>query len=72
MQGRVKAYNEDRAFGFIVGEDGQDYFFHLSNWKSVVPILRGCIVSFAPGEQKKEKWPKKDVPVIRQIKNLNL
>lgn len=53
MQGRVKAYNEDRAFGFIMGEDGQDYFFHLSSWKSVAPILRGCEVSFCPGESEK-------------------
>ena len=53
MQGRVKAYNEDRAFGFIMGEDGQDYFFHLSSWKSVAPILRGSLVTFTPGTLEK-------------------
>lgn len=62
MQGRVKAYNEDRAFGFIVGEDGQDYFFHLSNWKSVAPILRGCVVLFAPEETEKGKVAKEVCP----------
>ena len=30
MQGIVKEYNRDRGFGFITGEDGDDYFVHLS------------------------------------------
>ena len=30
MQGTVKEYNRDRGFGFITGEDGDDYFVHLS------------------------------------------
>ena len=30
MQGTVKEYNRDRGFGFITGEDEDDYFVHLS------------------------------------------
>jgi len=30
MQGIVKEYNRDRGFGFIIGEDGNSYFVHLS------------------------------------------
>tara|TARA_B100001167_G_C16759893_1_gene300787 strand:- start:1341 stop:1541 length:201 start_codon:yes stop_codon:yes gene_type:complete len=30
MQGKVKEYNRDRGFGFITGEDGDDYFVHIS------------------------------------------
>ena len=30
MQGTVKEYNRDRGFGFITGEDKDDYFVHLS------------------------------------------
>ena len=30
MQGKVKEYNRDRGFGFIIGEDGDDYFVHIS------------------------------------------
>lgn len=53
MQGRVKTYNEDRAFGFIIGEDGHDYFFHLSEWKSVAPVLRGTSLVFTPNTAEK-------------------
>ena len=29
-KGIVKEYNPDRGFGFIQGEDGEDYFLHVS------------------------------------------
>jgi|TARA_B100001996_G_scaffold362923_1_gene330800 CspA family cold shock protein len=28
MNGIVKEYNKQRGFGFISGEDGEDYFVH--------------------------------------------
>lgn len=31
MRGHIKTIVEDRGFGFITGEDGNDYFFHHSN-----------------------------------------
>lgn len=31
MQGSVKFYNEKKGYGFIKGDDGKDYFFHVSN-----------------------------------------
>jgi CspA family cold shock protein len=30
MDGKVKRFNELRGYGFITGEDGEDYFFHYS------------------------------------------
>ena len=30
MEGTVKWYNLKKGYGFIKGEDGQDYFVHLS------------------------------------------
>ena len=33
MQGRIKNYNKERGFGFIQATDGNDYFFHISNYK---------------------------------------
>lgn len=30
MNGSVKFYNTEKAYGFVTGEDGQDYFFHRS------------------------------------------
>ena len=29
-KGIVKEYDPDRGFGFIQGEDGEDYFLHVS------------------------------------------
>lgn len=31
MKGKVKFFNEQKGFGFIVGEDGLDYFVHVSD-----------------------------------------
>lgn len=30
MEGVVKWYNEKKGFGFIVGEDNNEYFIHVS------------------------------------------
>ena len=30
MIGTVKEYDRDRGFGFIAGNDGDDYFVHVS------------------------------------------
>jgi CspA family cold shock protein len=40
--GRVVRVRDDRGFGFIQGDDGQDYFFHVT---SVV----GDPAAIAPG-----------------------
>lgn len=31
MEGTVKWFNKDKGFGFIAGEDGNDYFAHISS-----------------------------------------
>lgn len=31
MQGTVKWFNPHKGYGFITGEDGNDYFAHYSN-----------------------------------------
>ena len=28
QNGKIKFYNKARKFGFIAGDDGNDYFFH--------------------------------------------
>lgn len=46
MRGRVKTVNEEREFGFIIGEDGNEYFFHFSNVISVDFPTKNSIVEF--------------------------
>jgi len=33
MKGKVKFFNRPKAFGFIAGEDGKEYFVHESGIK---------------------------------------
>jgi len=30
MKGKVKFFNHEKEFGFIIGDDGKDYFVHKS------------------------------------------
>lgn len=30
MEGRVKWFDDRKGYGFILGEDGKDYFVHMS------------------------------------------
>lgn len=46
MKGRIKMYNSSRGFGFIAAEDENDYFFHISDVKTIVDIARGMLVTF--------------------------
>ena len=32
MKGTVKFFNEGKGFGFIAGEDGKEYFVHISGF----------------------------------------
>lgn len=46
MTGRIKMFNKDKGFGFILGDDGVDYFFHISSVNSFDDLTRGTYVSF--------------------------
>jgi len=48
MEGKVKFYNDKRGYGFIVGEDEKDYFFHVSAVKTNQPLDEGQAVEFEP------------------------
>lgn len=58
MTGRVKMYNEDKGYGFIVGEDGSDYFVHASAVSGTEPLYRGANVTFNPSENERGKIAK--------------
>ena len=53
MVGRYKYFNEEKGFGFITGEDGRDYFAHISEVKSVQLPYRGATAEFTPAENGK-------------------
>ena len=40
MDGLIKWYNNNKGFGFIVGKDNKDYFFHVSKGSDVGLDLR--------------------------------
>lgn len=55
MRGRIKRFIEDKGYGFITGEDGQDYFFHISQVRDMVEIKNWMIVNFDIIDGKKGK-----------------
>ncbi|RUA07161.1 MAG: cold-shock protein [Fusobacteria bacterium] len=48
LKGTVKWFNEEKGFGFIQGEDGNDYFVHFSqiNKEGFKTLKEGEEVSF--------------------------
>jgi len=46
MEGVVKFFNPIKSFGFITGDDGTDYFVHMSGLQPGVMIREGDKVTF--------------------------
>lgn len=55
MIGRIKMYNEDRNFGYILGENEENYFFHISEFRETIVPDREQVVSFNEGVNNKGK-----------------
>lgn len=53
MQGRVKFFSKEKGYGFIVSEQNNDYFYHVSEVKDFRLVEFGDIVEFTPTEGKK-------------------
>lgn len=54
MNGRIKSVMVSKSFGFIYGEDGQEYFFHTSGCIADFNSLKsGQKVTFEPTESPK-------------------
>ena len=59
MTGTIKALRFDRLFGFIRGDDGQDYFFHQEDVDGSFEVLqRGDPVGFMPMTPPPRKGPR--------------
>lgn len=52
IKGTVKWYSPKRKYGFIQGEDGEDYFVHKNSIKESM-IYEQDIVSFIPSENER-------------------
>lgn len=46
MNGTVKFFNNMKGFGFIIGEDGKEYFIHQTGLKDGVSLNENDSVSF--------------------------
>ena len=68
MKGRIKMFNNDKGFGFITGEDNNDYFAHISNFTASQDIHIGLQVEFETNENDKGKFATK-INVIENKKS---
>ncbi len=46
MKGTVKFFNEQKGFGFVSGEDGNEYFVHISGLADNVRLQENDPVTF--------------------------
>lgn len=53
MEGRVIKYFNEKGYGFIKDEKGDNRFFHVSNIKSMNQISSGRLVEFIPSNNEK-------------------
>lgn len=66
MQGRIKHYNTEKGFGFIIGEDSKDYFFHVSSFKASILPSQGMELYFKPGRNDKG-FVADDITVVQNV-----
>jgi len=56
MKGKVKFFNESKGFGFLIGEDGKEYFVHSTGLVGTSSLGKDDEVTFEV--EQGEKGPK--------------
>ena len=59
MEGTVKWFNARKGFGFIQGEDGEDYFVHSSALPEGTELRENDRVTFEPATTDRGKQAQK-------------
>lgn len=56
MQGQIKFFKENKGYGFIAGDDQNDYFFHISSVVDTEHVpKKGETIEFKPSRNEKGK-----------------
>ncbi|MFA5142393.1 MAG: cold shock domain-containing protein [Candidatus Woesearchaeota archaeon] len=53
MEGSVKWYNKQKGYGFVIGEDGKEYFVHHTSLARGSFLRENDRVSFEPAENER-------------------
>lgn len=64
MNGRVKFFNDAKGFGFILAEDGKEYFVHITSVTKGTRLEDGQDVTFEVGNGPRGPVAK-DVELVR-------
>ncbi|MBI2666292.1 cold shock domain-containing protein [Candidatus Woesearchaeota archaeon] len=65
MEGKVKFFNRTKGFGFIVGDDGRDYFVHHSALNRGTFLRENDKVSFDAAETERG-WQARNVTLLQK------
>ncbi len=71
MIGKIRSFKPERHFGFILGQDGGDYFFHQMEVVGGQELASYTVVEFELGEFKGRTCAKNVRPVIEGVRDGN-